>query len=177
MEHVVVERAPDTRITLEDAVAAYEEGKWCLDLYRVTLLRSFVSRSGNRMACVYTAPDAESVRNTTQDPTFPVTGVWRSTLHGPGHRPQQPDLERVVVTRSFPEPPDFDEVQAREDAVGWCLDMHNVTFVETFFSLDRTRMLCLYDAPDAEAVRHANRESGIPFDDIWSCDLLIPHAD
>ena len=62
-----------------------------------------------------------------------------------------------------------------EDAGIECLNMRNVRFVRTYFSADRTRMLCLYDAPDAEMVRQAQREAGVPFDDAWSFVIVDPN--
>ena len=59
--------------------------------------------------------------------------------------------------------------QAIEDAGAWCLETHRVKFARTFFSLDRTRMICLYQAPDAEAVRMAQRQAGMPMERVWAC--------
>jgi len=77
-------------------------------------------------------------------------------------------MATVVVERSFPEPAVLEDVQALEDAVAWCLEQHGVTFLRTYFARDRTRMVCLYEAPDAEAVRHTQKTGGLPFDRIWA---------
>ncbi len=74
----------------------------------------------------------------------------------------------VLVERSFDGPVAFEDIQALEDRGAWCLDAHGVAFVRTWFSTDRTRMLCLYDAPDAEAVRAAQATIGMPFDRVWA---------
>jgi len=78
----------------------------------------------------------------------------------------------VIVERSFDEPVSFQEVQDREDAVAWCMDLHEVRFVRSFFSTDGRRMVCLYEAPDAEAVRIANRQAGNPYDRIWTTEIF-----
>lgn len=78
-------------------------------------------------------------------------------------------MELVMVERNFREPVTFEEIQAIEDAGSWCLEAHDVTFLKTFFSKDRRRMLCLYRAPDAEAVRRAERQARVPFDLAWAC--------
>jgi hypothetical protein len=36
------------------------------------------------------------------------------------------------------------------------------------------RMLCLYEAPDAESVRLANREASLPFDRVWASQIVLP---
>jgi hypothetical protein len=68
----------------------------------------------------------------------------------------------------------LEEIQAMEDAKQWCLDTHRVKFARTFFAHDRKRMLCLYAAPDAEAVRAAQREAGMPVDRVWGFERLGP---
>lgn len=83
-----------------------------------------------------------------------------------------PPRVQVVVERSFPEPVRFEDVQAKEDASAWCLEAHGVRFLRTFFSADRRRMICVYEAPDAESVRLANREAGLPFDAVWTASIL-----
>jgi hypothetical protein len=74
----------------------------------------------------------------------------------------------VIVERRFAAPVAFEDIQAMEDQGAWCLDAHGVTFVRTYFSQDRTRMLCLYEAPDADAVRAAQATIGMPFERVWS---------
>jgi hypothetical protein len=65
-------------------------------------------------------------------------------------------------------------VQALEDQAAWCLEKHGVRFVASYFSADKTRMICVYEAPDAESVRTANRVSGVPFDRVWAGEVFGP---
>lgn len=74
----------------------------------------------------------------------------------------------VVVERGFEEPTAFADVAALEEAVGWCLKQHQVEFLVSYFSADRRRMVCLYEAPDAEAVRRTQVQGKLPFEAIWS---------
>lgn len=76
-------------------------------------------------------------------------------------------MSMIVVERSFPEACDFAEVQAMEDAVADCLAMRKVDFQYTLFSRDERRMVCFYEAPDAEAVRYGQDKGGLPYDRIW----------
>jgi hypothetical protein len=43
-----------------------------------------------------------------------------------------------------------------------------VSFLKTYFSRDRRRMVCFYEAPDAESVRLAQEKAGLPFDRAWT---------
>lgn len=79
----------------------------------------------------------------------------------------------VIVERRFEEPLVFEELQAKEDAVAWCLDQYDVRFVRSYASLDRLHMICVYEAPDAEAVRRTQREGTLPFDRVWTASGMF----
>ena len=81
----------------------------------------------------------------------------------------------VIVERQFEQAADLDALQAIEDAATGCLDMHRVTFIKTYFSIDKKRMICQYNAPDAESVRQAQRAAQMPFTHVWACQILAPH--
>jgi hypothetical protein len=81
-------------------------------------------------------------------------------------------MTTVVVERSFAEPVAFEEIQAKEDEGGECLEAHGVRFLRSYFSRDRRRMVCLYEAPDAESVRIAEERAGVPFDRAWAAAPL-----
>jgi hypothetical protein len=74
----------------------------------------------------------------------------------------------VIVERAFDKPASFAELQALEDAFEWCKKQNEVVFLRSYFSASKTRMICLYEAPDAEAVRRVNRTAGLPFEQIWA---------
>lgn len=82
----------------------------------------------------------------------------------------------VLVEREFDEPVDFGGIQALEDRGAWCLQLHQVTFVRTWFARDRRRMICLYEAPDAESVRLAQRKAGMPVTCVWAAVRIEPPA-
>jgi len=77
-------------------------------------------------------------------------------------------MARVMVERKFDAAESFEDLQAREDAFAWCAEQHQVTFVRSYFSKDRKRMICEYEAPDAEAVRKLQRTASMPFERIWT---------
>lgn len=80
-------------------------------------------------------------------------------------------MATVVVERSFETPIDFETLQEMEDRFSWCLEENGIRFVHTYFSLDRRRMTCIYDAPDAEAVRRVSDRAKMPYDRIWSATV------
>ena len=80
-------------------------------------------------------------------------------------------MEYVIVERAFDEPVSIDDIQAIEDRGAWCLEMYRVRFLQTYFSTDRKRMICVYEAPDAEAVRVAQSKAGVPFERVWAASF------
>jgi hypothetical protein len=82
-------------------------------------------------------------------------------------------MQLVVVERSFDEPFDIDELVAMRSKAAWCLDLYRVRYLRSFLSADCKRMLCLYDAPDAEAVRQVCRQLGAPYDRIWAATEYV----
>jgi hypothetical protein len=83
-------------------------------------------------------------------------------------------MELVIVERSFEEPVVTGDLAAREREFGWCLEQHRVRFLRTYVSKDRKRMLCFYEAPDAETVREVQRTANMPVDRIWSATEMEP---
>jgi hypothetical protein len=84
-------------------------------------------------------------------------------------------VELVLVERRLDRPHSFEELQQRENCASSCFRLHQVVPIRSYFSRDRTRLVCVYEAPDAEAVRRANRTANLPFDDVWSVDLFLPN--
>lgn len=78
----------------------------------------------------------------------------------------------VAVERSFAEPVSFEAIQETEDRAGSCLQAYGVRFLRSYFSRDQKRMICLYEAPDAESVRLAQEKAGLPFERAWAARAL-----
>jgi hypothetical protein len=82
-----------------------------------------------------------------------------------------PEMAIVVVERIFSEPVDLAMLQAAVRDNKGCLDLHQVRYIRAYLSSDRLRMVCLFEAPDAESVRIANRQAGIPYERIWTATI------
>lgn len=83
-------------------------------------------------------------------------------------------MELVVVERHLSEPRSYEEIEACERQASSCLELYQIRHLRSYFSRDRTRLICLYEAPDAEVVREANRKGGMPFDSVWTADVFQP---
>jgi hypothetical protein len=74
----------------------------------------------------------------------------------------------------FEQPVDLDAMQALEKMAQGCMKLHGVTFQHSYVAPDRRRMICIYLAPDAEAVRTANNTAKLPYDRVWSASIFKP---
>jgi hypothetical protein len=178
MATVVVEHEFKRRVSATGLHAGVDSARWCMDLHRVRPGVHYLATDGFRCACVFDAPDAEAIRAALRAALISPKAVWAATIHpGPGcDEDGTPDIaaSRVLaaVERSFARPVAFDDLSALVDQGASCLDLHQVRFLRSYFSLDRQRMLCLYEGPDVEAVRIVNRQVGLPFDSVWGAGVV-----
>jgi hypothetical protein len=160
MEHVIVEGSYATPKTPQAVLAGDFADRPCFDFYRSRPVVHFLSIDGTRICCVYAA----SIEGCTGD--LPSLQRRAAAAMDAG--------ALVLVERSFPAPVDFAAVQALEDRGSWCLDLHGITFLATFFARDRRRMICVYAAPDSEAVRLTNGKLEMPHDRVWAARVFGP---
>lgn len=181
MSTVIIEQEFVRSLTADDIVRPDERTLKCMQINRAFPRRHYLARGGMQCVCVFDAPDAEAIRSAFRTAgSYTPKGIWAATIH------QSPDDEDAsgppalqhaasalaLVKRSFGAPVAFDDVQAMEDAGTDCLNLHRVRFLRSYFSTDRKRMICLYEAPDVEAVRNANRQVGLPFEEIWGAEVI-----
>jgi Nickel responsive protein SCO4226-like len=175
MAELILERTFDEPIGVADVLAGVEEARGCLDLHRVAWIVSLLSLDGRKRLCRFHSPDAESVRIALQAARSDIRQLWSTTVHDAPHCTRaERRTANVLVERRFDAPVALADIQAIEDAGASCLEMHQVSFLRTFFSADRKRMICLYRAPDAESVRIAQREAKMPVEDVWAFTVVRP---
>ena len=175
MSEVFLERVFDPPIAAADVFRMARLGKGCFSVYRIRWHGSALAADGRRMICHFSGADAESVRTALRMTGADIFRLWPGTVHlAPDRAPADQAAANVVVERSFDEPVTLPEIQAIEDAGAWCLEAHNVTFLRTYFSWDKKRMICLYRAPDAESVRIAQRQAKMPVEDVWAFSAIQP---
>lgn len=81
----------------------------------------------------------------------------------------------LVIVETTYDPPLTDERrQLDQDRLSPCMELRNVEWLESFESLDRRRKVCLFRAPDVDAMRESLRNAGIPFDRIWPAAQRAP---
>ncbi|HLW27565.1 MAG TPA: nickel-binding protein [Kiloniellales bacterium] len=68
----------------------------------------------------------------------------------------------VIFDSDYEEPLTFADMLEAERSDRWCMELHECSGLIHSLSTDARRALCLYEAPDAEAVRRAVDSFGNP---------------
>ncbi len=81
-------------------------------------------------------------------------------------------MSRVIVERNFDMPQSDEDMAAVANRERPCLEIYGVAWKRSLLSSDRRRMVCEYDAADAESVRTVQREAKANFDRIWVAEVI-----
>jgi hypothetical protein len=87
-------------------------------------------------------------------------------------RYQEDEMPRFLIERNFAE-----EVEATKDIADNIIrinDEEGVRWLFSFLSPDKRKTYCLYDAPNAEAIRIAARRANIPADVVIEVSEVRP---
>jgi hypothetical protein len=86
-------------------------------------------------------------------------------------------MARILVEKAF-DPPVTEEKWNHDLSIGIpCHQAHDVHWIRSMMSRDRRRVICEFEAPDAETVRRSFHKAGLPFVRIWAIEVLEPsHA-
>ena len=76
-------------------------------------------------------------------------------------------MANIVIEYSFEAPKSDEDLSRMAQRLDACLEIRDGAWVRTALSHDRKRMVCEFEAPDAESVREALRSSGLAFDRAW----------
>lgn len=86
-------------------------------------------------------------------------------------------MEHVIVERVFAEPVSIEQVETMLRQGKGCLSARRIRHLRTYMSPDGRRMICEYEAPDAETVREVSRQLGMPFERAWTARVVISGED
>jgi hypothetical protein len=77
-------------------------------------------------------------------------------------------IEHRLEGRTF-DAEGFDLARRRNEP---CLVLHGVRHVVSYVAPDGLRMICVFEAPDCEAVRTAARQLGYRYDAVWPARVV-----
>jgi hypothetical protein len=81
-------------------------------------------------------------------------------------------VARVIAEQSFKTALSDEELSRISRRLDACLEVRDGCWVRSYVSADRTRMICDFEAPDAESVRQAMRSAQVEFDRVWSAQVF-----
>lgn len=166
---VIVERSFVEPVDPVELQAHENKGAWCLEQHDVRFQRSLLARDRLRMLCIYQAPDAESVRLAQRTIGLPVERVWAAE-----ELQRDSGANLLVVERQFEQPVTRSLATQMAERMAWCSEAYGVERVQSYLARDGHRAVCVFRAPDAEAVRTAHRKNDIPFGRVWPGDIVEP---
>jgi hypothetical protein len=78
----------------------------------------------------------------------------------------------LVLEQTFETPTTPQDLRDAAQRLDKCLTAHGARWMRSYLSKDRRRMICEFEAGDAEQIRDAARRAGIPFDRCWPADCF-----
>jgi hypothetical protein len=80
-------------------------------------------------------------------------------------------MARVLVEQVFAEPFTDERYAAFATKLDPCVEVRKGMWRRSSLAIDKLRMVCEFEAPDAESVREAFRVAGIPYERAWTADV------
>jgi hypothetical protein len=81
-------------------------------------------------------------------------------------------MPRLIVEHSYDPPLTDEEHRRAAQRLDPCLDAHGARWMCSYLSHDRRRMICEFEAPDAESVRQSMRSADVAFDHVWTSEVF-----
>jgi len=83
-------------------------------------------------------------------------------------------MARLILEKEFDPPLTPEQHDLDAQRMDGCLDAYGARWIRSFLSTDRKRIVCEFEAEDAEAVRSAFRSAGVPFARVWTAEVFEP---
>jgi hypothetical protein len=80
----------------------------------------------------------------------------------------------LILEKEFDPPLSAERHDAEAQLAEPCLDARGVRWIRSYLSTDRRRMICEFEAADAETVRDAFRSAGLAFVRVWAAEAYFP---
>ena len=143
-------------------------------------VRSYVAADGSRTICEFEAADVATIIALHRAHGVEPERAWESFKHeastsvtyarSEAAKVALPGVTVIVVT-DF-DPPISDATnQAMGERVFSCLAAQHASWVRTYLSIDRRRMVCNFEGPDADTVRLILHMSKTEFGRAFRADL------
>lgn len=174
MSLVIVETQYDKPATFNQLNEEEERLGPHLDARQATWRYSLLSDDRHRMVCMYDAPDAKSVKTGHETANVSFNRIWVGELLEPETSQTQPaTTARIVMEATYPalNQDEWNEIQGK---LLNNFSEQGIECLRAYRSLDRTTAIWELQSPDVQTVQQAQQQANIPYDRIWSAELLNP---
>jgi hypothetical protein len=86
-------------------------------------------------------------------------------------RTQGDSMVRLIVEHAYDSPLTDEEHHRAARRLDPCLEAHGARWLASYLAHDRLRMICEFEAPDAESVRASMRSADVSFVRVWSTEV------
>lgn len=168
MSLVIVETAAEQPLTTEVLNAIDQRVSPCLK-ERDVKWRYLLVSSDRYQICTYNAPDTESVREACHRGKLTSSRAGRVLIKPEGTQPQRDTALLKVVEGTYP--PLSDENWNEVNRQTLCYAEQGIEWIQSYVSLDRTKVIAELNAPDIESIQEVQRKVGIS-NRVWSAEFL-----
>ena len=88
-------------------------------------------------------------------------------------RGMEAQVAHLIVEQTFEAPLSDQDHGRLGQRLDKCLEAYGARWMRSYLSTDRRRMVCEFEAADAEAVRTSYRSAGVTFDRVWTAELYV----
>ena len=81
-------------------------------------------------------------------------------------------MAHLIVEQTFDQPLTDEQHNRLAGQLDPCLESYGARWMRSYLSTDRRRMVCEFEAADAEAVRQSYRSAHIDFERVWPAELF-----
>jgi hypothetical protein len=81
-------------------------------------------------------------------------------------------MAHVIMEQTFESPLTDEDLGRFASRLDDCLELRRGAWVRSYVAADRKRMICEFEAPDAQSVREALHSAELAFDRVWSGDVF-----
>jgi hypothetical protein len=183
MPDIYVEHALEKALTAADEIDFLRTLDACAATMRTRRYECLIDNERRRVLYRMVGVDANAVRAATSCSNPVAARVWIGAVqtrppHSRTDRNHVDTLVDIVAEASNREALAAGDLAAFYAGCDWCLEAFRVELVGVAIESGGNRVLALFRAPDAEAVRQAFRHDSSPFDRISALQrLAVPAED
>ncbi len=83
-------------------------------------------------------------------------------------------MARLILEKEFDPPLTEEQHNQEAQRTDPCLEAYGARWIRSYLSADRRRIVCEFEAEDADAVRSAFRSAGVAFTRVWTAEVFEP---